>query len=147
MNLPDLIGPIANTEPERTQSPLAILWGRDDLLAQAIDTFLKGTEWCVARVSNDGDVENLVRETRRVNPDLVVLCRDRVDDTTLALRLLDEQPCLKVVTLGLDSNLMQIYSKQNIILREVSDLLSIIDKEHFPTCISGKEAGTAEKNF
>ena len=140
MNLPDLIGPIVNTEPEVIHSPKAILWGQDDLLAQAIGSFLKDTEWCVTYVPNDGDVEKLIREIRRINPEVVILCGNKAEDSAIAFRLIEEQPFLKVITLGLDSNHMQVYRKQNVLLREASDLLSILENGNFPHGTPGKEA-------
>jgi hypothetical protein len=128
MNLPDRIGPIEDATPEPLTARKAIVWGQDDLLAQAIGLFLKSTQWEVIRVPNDGAIENLIREMKRVNPEVVILCQYRVEeDAALAVRLIDEQPCLKVFTLGLDSNLMQVYSKQKIILQGASDLLSILN--------------------
>src|SRR5262245_7182426 len=94
MNISDLIGPILNAEPEPSHTRRAILWGRDDLLAQAIGSFLKNTEWEIIRVSNDEGVEILIRETKRVSPEVVILCRYKEEDAALALRLIDEQCCL-----------------------------------------------------
>ena len=139
MCLTDPIGPIVNTEVKSLSSRRAVLWGRDDLLVQAVGSFLKNMEWDVIQVSNDGDVEKLICEVKRVNPQVVILSQDRASDSALPLRMIDEQPCLKVVTLGLDSNLVQVYSKQNVILQKPSDLLSLIETEHLSTCISGKE--------
>ncbi|MGE5377791.1 MAG: hypothetical protein ACM3XO_22250 [Bacteroidota bacterium] len=146
MNLTSLIGPIANIDPQPVQSRKAILWGRDDLLAQVIGSFLKNTEWDVIRISSDGDVENLIREMKRVKPEVVILCRYKTDDSALALRLIEEQTCLKVITLGPDSNHTQVYSKQNIILGGSADLLSIIEKGNFSDYTPGKEAQPTEQN-
>jgi len=139
MDLPDMIGPIVNPEPEVIHSRTAIIWGQDDLLARAIGSFLKDTEWYAVRVPNNGDVENLLREIRRVNPEVVILCGYKSEDSALALHLIEEQLFLKVVTLGLDSNHMQVYSKKNVLLREASDLLSILENGNIPDCTSAKE--------
>ena len=147
MNLTDLIGPVVNSEPEPGSPRRIVLWGRDDLLAQAIGSFLNGTAWNVIRVSHDGDVEQLFREVRRVNPEAVILCRYNGDESTIALRLIEELCCQKVVTVGLDSNQMQVYSKQSIILQGATDLLSIIEKEKFSGCIPQKEAESKEQHL
>lgn len=147
MNLTKLIGPIASTDPEPVQPRKAILWGRDDLLAQVIGSFLKDTEWDVIRVSSDGDFETLIREVKRVQPEAVILCRYKPEDSALALRLIEEQTCLKVIILGPDSNQTQVYSKQNIILRGSADLLSIIESEKLSDCTPGKEADSKEPSL
>ena len=144
MDLLDMIGPIVNPEPEVIHSRTAILWGQDDLLAQAIGSFLKDTEWYVVRVPNNGDVETLLREIRRLNPEVVILCGYKSEDSAIALHLIEERPSLKVVTLGLDSNHMQVYSKQNVLLREASDLLSILENGNIPDCTPGKEVDSVQ---
>jgi len=128
MNLPDLIGPVEKAQPEATGSRKAIVWGQDSLLARAVSSFLKSSVWEVFALSNDGTIEALMEEIGRLDPEVVFLCHYRVDeDSVLPLRLIDKYPCLKVITLGLDSNLMQVYSKQKIILQEAADLLSILE--------------------
>ena len=127
---------MASTSPRKI-----ILWGRDDLLSQAVDLFLQTTQtWDVIRLSSDSGVEKLIEETQRINPEVVVLCGEKVDEySSLPLRLINEQGCLRVVTVGLESNLMQVYSKQNVMLQGVSELLSIFESGNFPICTSGEE--------
>ena len=144
MNLPDLIGPIVKTEPDHANSSKTVLLGRDDLLTQAVSSFLRSTQWDVTNIFNDGDADWLINEVRRIQPQVVILCRDGAGDSTLALRLIDELPSLRVIVLGLDNNHMQVYSKQNILLRGASDLLFIIENGHFPNCLPGKEVGGQE---
>jgi hypothetical protein len=141
MKLPDLIGPIAETEPERLSTRRAIIWGRNDLLVQAVGSFLKSTGWDVIHTPSSEDVENLIGEIKRVNPEVVILCREKTDEAALALRLIDEKCGLRIITLGLDSNHIQIYSKQSVTLRGAADLLSIIERGNFSDCRPGKEAG------
>jgi hypothetical protein len=144
MDLPDLIGPILNTQPEAVSARRAIIWGRNDLLGLAIHTLLDGKNWEVIPVSSDQDVVVLLLEARRISPEVVILCREEADESGLAFQLIDEQACLRVITLGLDSNLMQVYSKQNVNLQGASDLLAILDQRIFSGCTPGKEAGGKE---
>lgn len=119
----------------------AVLWGRDDLLAQAVGLFLESERiWDVIRVSSDGGVEHLVEEVKRKNPDVVILCQERIDDDpTLPVRLIQEQLCLKVISVGLESNLMQVHSKHSVIVRGISDLLSIAESGYFSKIAQEKE--------
>jgi hypothetical protein len=144
MDLPDLIGPILNTEPEIVSARQTIIWGRNDLLVQAVSSFLKSRNWNINQVSSGPDAEVLLLEAKRIHPDAVILCRDEADESALAFRLIDEQVCQRVITLGLDSNVMQVYSKQYVILQGASDLLSILGGGDFSDCIPGKEAGGEE---
>jgi hypothetical protein len=147
MKLPDMIGPIAEIEPERLSTRRAIVWGRNDLLVQAVGSFLKSTGWDAIHILSNEDVENLVGETKKVNPEVVILCREKTDESALALRLIDEKCCLRVITLGLDNNHIQIYSKQSVTLRGAADLLSIIERGYFSDCRPGKEAGGTDKTI
>ena len=144
MNLPDLIEPILNRDPEAVSARKAIIWGQNDLLVQAVGSFMKSRNWDITHVSGCQAADFLLFETKRIHPEIVILCREGADESALAFRLIDEQACPRVITLGLDSNLMQVYSKQNITLREASDLLVILDQGNFSDCTPGKEAGGKE---
>src|SRR5512139_511483 len=144
MNLPDLIGPILKAEPEAVSARRAIIWGRNDLLVHAVGSFLKSRDWEITHVSGDQDAEILLLQTKQIHPEVVILCREEADESALAFRLIDEQACPRVMTLGLDSNLMQVYSKQNIHLQGASDLLAILDQAIVSDCTPGKEAGGKE---
>ena len=144
MNLPDLIGPILKAEPEAVSARRAIIWGRNDLLVHAVGSFLKSRNWEITHVPGDQDAEILLLQTKQIHPEVVILCREEADESALAFRLIDEQACLRVMTLGLDSNLMQVYSKQNIHLQGASDLLAILDQGIVSDCRPGKEAGGEE---
>ena len=43
------------------------------------------------------------------------------------MQLDQAQFCLKVVTVSLKSNLVQVYSKHNVIIHDVSDLLAVVE--------------------
>ncbi len=141
MNLINIIEPTGAMDMESTSPRKIILWGRDDLLSQAVDLFFQTSQsWEVTRLSSESGVEKLIQETHRINPEVVVLCREKVDeDSSLPLRLINEQVCLRVVTVGLESNLMQVYSKHNIMLQGASELLSIVESGNFPICASKEE--------
>ncbi len=141
MNLPDLIGPILKAEPEAISARRAIIWGRNDLLVQAVGSFLKSRNWEITHVPSCQDAAILFHETKRTHPEVVILCREETNESVLAFRLIDEQACPRVITLGLDSNLMQVYSKQNVHLQGASDLLAILDQGIISGCTPGKEAG------
>jgi len=66
--------------------------------------------WDVIRVSKNRNADGLIDEVKRVNPEVVILREDRVgENSTLPLRLINEQCCLKVISVGLESNLLQVY--------------------------------------
>ena len=102
-----------------TKSKTAILWGPDDLLAQAMEFFLRaGETWEVVRISTDQSTSSLMEQVRRIRPDVVILYQGNfVNDESLPMQLFLDQPNLKVVTVSLENNLMQVYSKHSITVR------------------------------
>lgn len=120
----------------------AILWGQPDVLAQAMEIFLKKEEnWEVIRIPVDQGIGSLVEQVRKTRPDLVILHSGKGgDQADPLLRLLQEQPELKVlgdqpetkvVLLSIENNVVQVYSKRSITVRKVSDLLSAIKDRNF----------------
>jgi len=149
MDITNLIDPTGSKGAESTSPRKAILWGLDTLLSQAVEMFLlESMAWNVIRISSDEGSEKLFQETRQIDPDVVILCIDRFDEiSSLPLQLIDQQQNLKVVTLGLESNLMQVYSRQNVILQGVPDLLSIVYPRTFTDCTLGKEVNPTKSNL
>jgi len=139
MSLTDLIDSIEDPNP--TPSRKIVLLSGDDLLTEAIGLFLvESGSWDVIRVSNDKGVVKLIQEATRIKPDVVILCQDRVGgEAVLPMRLIGAHLCPRVVTLSLESNLMQVYSKHDFMLQGASELLSIIESRNFLNCKSGKE--------
>lgn len=140
--------PVENAVAKPMRTRKAILWGQDNLLSESVGLFLESNlTWEVIRVSSEEDVEHLFEETKRINPEVVILCTDRtLEDSRLPLRLINEQICLRVVTVGLESNHIQVYSKQNFVIQGVSDLLSIVETGNYSDCSLGKEAGPVKQN-
>ncbi len=141
-----MVEPIGNTDAGIIRSRKAILWGQVDVLAQAVSQFLTASvNWDVIRVPIEAGIEGLLMEMKREHPDVVILCQERTeDDASLPIRLIQEQHCPRVVTVELESNQIQVYSKQNIIVQGASDLLSIIETSNFPDCTHAKEVGSTK---
>lgn len=138
-----------------TKSKTAILWGRDDLLAKAMELFLKaGEKWEVIRIPADQGICSLVEQVQRIKPGVVILYQGKcVNDSDPLMKLIEEQPELRVIsdqpelrviTVSLENNLMQVYSKHSIVVREASDLLSIIEDRYSPNHSVQKEVDIVE---
>lgn len=138
MNLTELLGPIESTTPPQSQK--AILWGPEILLMDSVELFLKAADWEVVKLSSECGAEHLMRRVEAVKPLVVVLCQERdFNDTAILMQLAQVQYCSKVVVVSLESNLMQVYGRQNLIMNDVSDLLYVVDHEYFPNIRSKAE--------
>jgi hypothetical protein len=129
MNLADLLGPLENKDPDSPSSRKAILWGQDDLFARAIASFLEARKtWRVVRISSEQGLDFLVGQINMLQPDVVILNPGNCTLVEhLPMQVIQRQPALKVIVVSLENNLIQVFQKQNLMIHEASDLLSIIE--------------------
>lgn len=106
-----------------------ILWGREDSLAEGAELFLASQKgWEVIHITDQFDADNLCREVTRLNPDVVIIylgsCANATD---VPAKLMKDRPNLKVITVSLENNAVEVYNKQQVWVNKVSDLISIVD--------------------
>lgn len=132
MNLGELIDPVENLNPSLTRK--AILWGPESLLADSVEYFLKtGADWDVVKISSESGIDHLIQQVRSIKPATIILCQETdTSDKDVLMHLDQAQFCLKVVTVSMESNVLQVYSKHKVIMRDVSDLLSVVETEYLP---------------
>jgi hypothetical protein len=108
-----------------------VLWGLDDLLSSSVEFFLtiqKG--WKVINISDEEHLDAMIQTVDRVNPDVVIIHQGKQNSNlNLPPILLQNHPGLKVITVSLDNNLMEVYSKQNILVRSAADLVSAVEAD------------------
>ncbi len=141
MDLMNLLDPVENKDPISVPSRKAIVWGHDDLLTQAMKFFLEEEETLqVIQIYEEQGIDFLVEQTMQIKPEVVILhpgtCTAQND---LLIRLFQTQSTAKVITVSLENNLMQVFCKQSITLRHVSDLLSVVENRQFSENLVVKE--------
>ena len=127
-----------------TKPRTVLLWGENDLLTKAMEMFLTAghmAAWQVIRVPAEVCSQELVAQVQTIRPDLLILYQPKpVNGTDPLIKLLQEQPelkvigeqpALRVIMVSLENNVMQVYTKQSITVRHVSDLLSLMDDRYF----------------
>ncbi len=116
-------------KPPMNKTKTVILWGREDLLGRGVEFFLNTrSEWEVIRVSDKQGVDFLTQEVERVKPDVVILYQGNcAGDVPVPMQLLQARPDLKVITVSLENNSVEVYNKQKVWLKEVADLLSVVE--------------------
>ena len=127
MNLTEVLGQIEGSSP--THSQKAILWGPESLLVDSVEFFLKtGAAWEVFKIASDCGVDHLIQQVEILKPTVVILCQEKDDiDTALFMRLIQAPFCMKAIVVSLKSNLMQVFSRQHVVMHDVTDLLSVVD--------------------
>ena len=111
------------------KSKTVILWGREDLLIMGFESYIsERLNWEVIRISDNQSIDFLTQRVDEVNPDVVIIYQgDCASTSYLPAQLIQDHPGLKVITSSLENNLIEVYSKQKVMMKEVSDLLSVIE--------------------
>ena len=114
---------------EMVKSKTVILWGRDDLISWTVELFLTmEKEREVIRISDEQSIEVLFQEVEKVNPQVVIIHQgDYASDSPFPMQLLRDHPGLKVITVCMENNAIEVYSRQKVYLEEIADLLSAVD--------------------
>ena len=113
------------------KSKTIVLWGREDILSASVELFLTAQKgWKVVNISNEGTLDALIKAVDEVKPDVVIIPQgDHTDRLKLPTVLFDNHPKLKVITVSPDNNLMEVYSKQNILVTSALDLISAVEAD------------------
>jgi chemotaxis response regulator CheB len=114
-----------------TKSKTIVIWGSEGIFGSSIERFLAAKEdWKVVSISNTEDRDALILAVETLQPDIVIIHQGFPDDlANLALQLLPNHPAIKVIMVSLENNLMDVYSKQAILAKEASDLITVIENE------------------
>jgi hypothetical protein len=107
-----------------------VVWDCEDILSPSIEHILGSRkDWNVVTISVHSGYEALRLAIWKLQPDFVIIRQEENKfSSNLPMQLLQDKPTLKVISVGMDSNLIEIFSNQKILIKEASDLISIIDK-------------------
>ncbi len=122
-------GEMRENEPMMQKTKTVILWGREDTLGKGVGIFLNARKgWEVIRITEEQDARFLLQEVERVNPNVVIIYQgDYASETGVPAQLVTSHPGLKVITVSLENNSIEVYNKQKILVKDVSDLLSVVE--------------------
>ena len=105
-----------------------ILWGEDDVLMRAVEVLLtvRG-EWLLIRIKEDLDDLSLAQMVEEVTPDVLIVHQSALEGSVrLLIKFVQDYSKLKIITIGLENNQMEIYNKKRVCIKEASDLLAAI---------------------
>ena len=113
---------------ETTLEKTVILWGQEDVLTKAVETLLNTRhDWKVIRLSDALDEIALAQMVEEVTPDVLIVHEGIFDgNARLLIKFVQDYSRLKIITIGLDNNKMDIYNKRTVCIKESSDLLAAI---------------------
>lgn len=131
---------IANVTEEKT----VLVLGKENLLGSVVELLLDTVKsWKIIRLTEADGKEISVADIKKLNPEIVILCQNEQPiEIELLMQLLDECSGLKVITVGLESNSIQVYNKQRVWIKEPADFLSIVDGNN-----QAQESQILEKDY
>ena len=115
---------------QKTMGKKAILLlGGNDLLSRSIEQMLsEKTDWEVMFVLTDQLPENVNSILEKLSPDVVVTQKGNNPRTSKALSVLfHSNPKLRLITITSDSNVMEIYNKEDVLMQSADDFFSAIE--------------------
>jgi len=115
-----------------TKKKLILLYGGEDILSSSIEFILSTREnWKVISISQQEGCETFREAMDTLHPDIVIIHQDlHQDPKHLTLQLLQDHPTIKVIMISLENNMIEVYSKQNVLAQEASDLITVIENSH-----------------
>jgi hypothetical protein len=121
-------------EMQPSREKTIILWGQDDVLIRAVENLLNtGGGWKVIRISDDLDEITLTQVVEEVTPDVLIVHEDAFSgDVRLLIKFVQDYSKLKIITIGLENNQMEIYNKRTVCIKQASDLLAAIKNGTVP---------------
>lgn len=113
------------------ESKTIVILGQGDLLSSSVELLLKAQKgWNVINIPNDYELKALNKTVDKFKPDVVIIHQGNcTGEMNLPTDLFRNLPDVKVITLSSKDNLIEIYNKQNIIVKSASDLISVIDAD------------------
>lgn len=117
-----------------------LVWGGEDILSLSMEMFLSTkTGWQITRISNKEKPEVVIQTVETLQPDTVLIHEgDQIFPRDLISHLLQEHTSIKVIMICLDTNEMDVYSKQKILARDPFDLIEAIESKPFEITIPTK---------
>jgi len=127
MILMEKIEPILPT-PEHEGKKTVALWGDDGVLVTAVEHLLATRPaWKVIRILDTQDELDIPRQFEDGGPDVLII-QDGIltRNKQLLIKFIRDYSELRIITISADDNLMEVYDKQTIRIKEARDLLQII---------------------
>lgn len=113
-----------------TSTKRILVWSSENILGSSIKLFLAAREdWVVTSMTDQEDQAALILAVESEQPDVVIIHRECFDSdpAQLMLQFLIDHPNIKVVTVSLENNAVEVISKQKILVQQASDLIAAIE--------------------
>lgn len=111
-----------------TNSKMVVVWGENDVLNTSIQILLaKKEDLQVVNVSSERELTTLLLSSDKTNQNIVVVHqKNQNGEGCKPLKLLKEYPHIKVIQISLENNSIDVYSKQEVLIKQPIDLINEI---------------------
>jgi hypothetical protein len=108
---------------------MVVIWGGENILLSSIQYLLANrNDWIVVSVSSAEEFETQVLIAKKDLSDIVLIYQGDMDEPCdLPMQLLHDHAELRVITISLENNVMNVYNKQSLLVKETADLVSVIE--------------------
>jgi len=112
----------------RMKTKTIVFWGREDILSCSVEHFLATQkEWNVLNISHEESLEAMIHVVDDANPDVIVIHQENyVDELNPPTFLLRNHPGLKVIAFSPDNTTLEVYSKQDFLVKSSSEFISVV---------------------
>ena len=113
------------------KSKTIALLGQEDLLSSSVELLLGAQKgWNVVNIPTGNNLDALAKAMDKLHPDVVIIHQGNcTGDLNLPTDLFRNLPDVKVITISSKDNLIEIYNKQNVIVKSSTDLISVIEAD------------------
>lgn len=110
-----------------------ILWGRDDVLSQAIEIFLAAkSEWEVITIRDKQTIDQFQKVVDDLHPKVIIINRgdnkSSDNEKDFPIHLIQKNMGIKVITMSLENNKAEVLNKQQVVIKEICDLLNTVEE-------------------
>ena len=108
---------------------IAIVLGGDDILGTYLQYLLTDKDsWQVISICVIESIDAVVQEIIKLKPDAVIVSQNCCRNNFLTtLRLLIEDTGIKVISINLENNFLNVYYKEKILITKPNDLIAVLD--------------------
>lgn len=87
-------------------------------------------EWNVVNISIEQDFSTWIQEVDKANPDVIILQQgDLTCNSNLPMILMQRHQEVKLITLNLDNNMIEVFNKENVLVKSGADLIAAISAD------------------
>lgn len=110
---------------------MIIIWGSETIFGSSLQNLLAPrSDWNVVGVRNLEEFDSLIVPLQLNGPQIVIVLQAELGEgSDMYLQLLQRRSNLRLITVSTQNNMLNIYSKRTLQIKETADLISAIESD------------------